>query len=161
MLSFPCIYGSDLWYRKFRRKDWNLEEIKSRKRREFSNIKFNKGTLTTLNWILRFFRIEHPRGYKIFLSNIFQQYIDIANININIGFFKNCNININIELLLAIYCQYIDREIYCQLRAIICRIKAVYCWLFGRLENFLNDFSRFFICRFRFTENVKSESLFV
>ena len=97
MLSFPCIYGSDLWYRKFRRKDWNLEEIKSRKRREFSNIKFNKGTLTTLNWILRFFRIEHPRGYKIFLSNIFQQYIDIANININIGFFKNCNININIE----------------------------------------------------------------
>ena len=60
-------------------------------------------------------------------------------------FFKNCNINI--EKLLAIYCQYIDR--------------AIYCSLFGRWENFLDDFSRFFIFRFRLTENVKSESVFV
>ena len=34
---------------------------------------------------------------------------------------------------------------------------AIYCSLFGRLENFLDDFSRFFIFRFRLTENVKSE----
>ena len=76
-------------------------------------------------------------------------------------FFKNCNININIELLLAIYCQYIDRAIYCQFRAIYCRNRAIYCWLFARWENFLDDFSIFFIFRFRLTENVKSESVFV
>ena len=78
-------------------------------------------------------------------------------------FFKNCNININIniELVLAIYWQYIDRAIYCQFRAIYCRNRAIYCSLFGRWENFLDDFSRFFIFRFRLTENVKSESVFV
>ena len=73
---------------------------------------------------------------NILLSNILQQYIDIANININIniGFSSssNINININIEKLMAIYCQYIDRAIYCQFRAIYCRNRAIYCSLYGR-----------------------------
>ena len=82
------------------------------------------------------------------LSNILHQYIDIANININIniGFWSssNINININIEKLVAIYCQYIDRAIYCQFRAIYCWNRAIYCSLYGQWENFLDVFSRFF-----------------
>ena len=61
---------------------------------------------------------------NILLSNILQQYIDIANININIGFSSSSNINI--EKLVAIYCQYIDQAIYCQFLA------AIYCSLYGQ-----------------------------
>ena len=63
---------------------------------------------------------------------IAEQYIDISNININIGFSSSSNININTEKLVAIYCQYIDRAIYCQFRAIYCRNRAIYCSLYGR-----------------------------
>ena len=72
---------------------------------------------------------------NILPSNILQQYIDIANINIE--FIKKCNINIHIEILLAIYCQYIAHSMVNEKKT-VSRIKIRFIWWI-RIWNMIVD----------------------